>query len=83
MIGFYGNSASRLAGDFLRNSVNVLYQQQKNLQSQMSNALNMAPMPAAFTELAKRNMEMWQRVQESFFRPVGTVQPEADEKEKG
>jgi len=75
MIGFYGNSASRIAGDFLRNSVDMLYQQQKTLQSQVTNALEMAPMPPAFAEAAKRNMEMWQRLQESFFKPGGMLNP--------
>jgi len=75
MIGFYGNSASSIAGDFLRNSVNLLYQQQKTLQTQVSSALDMAPMPPAFAEAAKRNMEMWQRVQENFFKPGGLFNP--------
>jgi len=71
MIGFYGNSASRIAGDFLRNSVDMLYQQQKTLQSQVTNALEMAPMPPAFAEAAKRNMEMWQHFRRVFSNRVG------------
>jgi hypothetical protein len=35
----------------------------------------MAPMPPAFAEAAKRNMEMWQRVQENFFKPGGLFNP--------
>jgi polyhydroxyalkanoate synthesis repressor PhaR len=79
MIGFYGNSANRLAGDFMRNSVNLFYQQQKRLQSQMNDALSLAPMPNAFTEAAKRNLELWQRMQESFFKSGGLLNPEQEE----
>lgn len=79
MIGFYGNSANKLAGDFMRNSVNLFYQQQKRLQSQMTDALSMAPMPNAFTEAAKRNLELWQRMQESFFKSGGLLNPGQDD----
>lgn len=81
MIGFYGNSANKLAGDFMRNSVNLFYQQQKRLQSQVTSALNMAPMPNAFTEAAKRNLELWQRMQESFFKSGGLLNPDPDKPE--
>ena len=78
MIGFYGNSANKLAGDFLRNSVNMFYQQQKRLQSQVTSALNMAPIPSAFTEVAKHNLELWQQMQDSFFKSGGLFKPDAD-----
>jgi polyhydroxyalkanoate synthesis repressor PhaR len=81
MIGFYGNSANKLAGDFMRNSVNLFYQQQKRLQSQVTSALSMAPLPNAFTEAAKRNLELWQRMQDSFFKSGGLLNPDADRKE--
>lgn len=82
MIGFYGNSVNALAGDFLRNSVNLFYQQQKRLQSQVTSALNLAPLPSAFTDVAKRNLELWQRMQESFFRTGGLLNPDSDKVEK-
>ncbi|MBI2800577.1 MAG: polyhydroxyalkanoate synthesis repressor PhaR [Gammaproteobacteria bacterium] len=82
MIGFYGNSVNALAGDFLRNSVNLFYQQQKRLQSQVTSALSLAPLPSAFTEAAKRNLELWQRMQESFFRTGGLLNPDTDKTEK-
>lgn len=71
MIGFYGNSVQTLAGDFMRNSVNMFYEQQKRLQSQLSNVLQYSPMPTAFTEAAKRNLELWKQMQESFFKAGG------------
>lgn len=81
MIGFYGNSANKLAGDFMRNSVNLFYQQQKRMQSQVTSAINMAPLPSAFTEAAKRNLELWQRMQDNFFKSGGLLNPDPDQKE--
>lgn len=80
MIGFYGNSANKLAGDFMRNSVNLFYQQQKRLQSQVTSALSLAPLPSAFTDVAKRNLELWQRMQESFFKSGGLLNPDPEQK---
>lgn len=81
MIGFYGGSANKLAGDFLRNSVNLFYQQQKRLQTQVTSALSLAPLPNAFTEAAKRNLELWQRMQDSFFKSGGLLNPDGDRTE--
>ena len=77
MIGFYGGTGNKLAGDFLRNSVNLFYQQQKRLQSQVATALDLAPVPNAFTDIAKRNLELWQQMQDSFFKSGGLLNPEA------
>lgn len=71
LIGFYGDSVNSLAGDFMRNSVNLFYEQQKRLQQQMTDALQHSPMPPAFTEVAKRNLELWQQMQETFFNSGG------------
>lgn len=71
MIGFYGNSARSLAGDFLRNSVHLFYEQQKKLQDQMTSAMQMSPMSSLFADAAKRNLELWQRMQENFLKTGG------------
>ncbi|MCC7120904.1 MAG: polyhydroxyalkanoate synthesis repressor PhaR [Gammaproteobacteria bacterium] len=68
MIGFYGNSARSLAGDFLRSSVHLFYEQQKRLQDQMSNAMQLNPVSSLFADAAKRNMELWQKMQENFMK---------------
>ncbi len=81
LIGFYGSSMNPLAGEFMRNSVNLFYEQQKRLQKQMSDALAHSHMPAAFTEVAKRNLELWQRMQEGFFRSGGLFNREPPREE--
>ncbi|MEM7465688.1 MAG: polyhydroxyalkanoate synthesis repressor PhaR [Pseudomonadota bacterium] len=67
MIGFYGNSAQTMAGDFIQSSLKLFQQQQEKMQSQFSDALQHNPMAAAFTEVTKRNMALWQEMQSSFF----------------
>jgi polyhydroxyalkanoate synthesis repressor PhaR len=83
MIGFYGNSARSLAGDFLRNSVHLFYEQQKKLQDQMTNAMQLNPVSSLFADAAKRNLELWQKMQESFLAGGGlypkTAKPEPEE----
>jgi polyhydroxyalkanoate synthesis repressor PhaR len=71
MIGFYGNSARSMAGDFLRNSVHIFYEQQKKLQDQMTNAMQLNPVSSLFADAAKRNLELWQKMQESFLSGGG------------
>jgi polyhydroxyalkanoate synthesis repressor PhaR len=71
MIGFYGNSARSLAGDFLRTSVHQFYEQQKRLQEQVTNAMQLNPVSSLFADAAKRNMELWQKMQESFIKSGG------------
>lgn len=68
MIGFYGNSARSLAGDFLRSSVHLFYEQQKQLQEQVTNAMQMNPVSSLFADAAKRNMDLWQKMQDNFVK---------------
>ena len=70
MIGFYGNSAQTMAGDFIQSSLQLFQQQQEKMQSQFSDAFQNNPMAAAFTEVTKRNMEIWQEMQSNFFGGV-------------
>ncbi len=73
LISFYGNSMQSVAGDYLRNSLGLIYEQQKRLQEQMTDAMQYSPMPSAFNEVAKRNMEVWQKWQESFLKAGGII----------
>jgi polyhydroxyalkanoate synthesis repressor PhaR len=76
LIGFYGNSARGMAGDFMRTSVNVLYEQQKQLQNQFTTALQTNPISGMFAETAKRNIELWQGIQESVMKSSGLFRPD-------
>ena len=79
MIGFYGNSAQTMAGDFIQSSLQLFQQQQEKMQSQFSDALQHNPMAAAFTEVTKRNMEIWQEMQANFFGGPSRTEKKDDE----
>ena len=81
MIGFYGNSARSMAGDFLRSSVHMFYEQQKQLQEQVTGARQLNPVSSLFADAAKRNMELWQKMQENFLKsgPLAPKEPKPED----
>lgn len=82
MIGFYGNSARSMAGDFLRSSVHLFYEQQKRLQEQVTSAMHLNPVSSMFADAAKRNMELWQKMQENLLKSGGVLKPEPKKEEE-
>ena len=75
MIGFYGRSVQGQAGDFIQNSLSLFQEQQKRFQEQVSGALQNNPMSSGFAEVAQRNMDMWQQMQNTFFSAAGVRRP--------
>ena len=72
IIGFYGNSVQGVAGDFLSQSLELFRDQQNRFQDQMKDAMQTNPMSSAFNDLAKQNLDLWQQMQDSFFKNVNT-----------
>lgn len=73
LISFYGNSVQRLATDFLDRSVSMIKEQQDTIQSQLSRTMMNQEAMKPLTDLTQRNMELWRRMQEDFFRAAGMV----------
>ena len=73
IIGFYGNSVQGVAGDFLSQSLELFRDQQNHFQDQMKDATTSNPMSSAFNDLAKQNLDLWQQMQDSFFKNVNTT----------
>ncbi|TDJ63646.1 MAG: polyhydroxyalkanoate synthesis repressor PhaR [Proteobacteria bacterium] len=71
IIGFYGSSVQVPAGDFIRDSLNLFKEQQERFQNQVTGALQSNPVTASFAEVAQRNMDVWQKMQNSFFSAAG------------
>ncbi len=69
MIRSYGGSAQDVFTDYLSKSLDLFAQQQRLLQSQLRN-MPSDPM-GAWSEMAKRNLEIWRDVQESFLKSAG------------
>ncbi len=68
LIGFYGNSVQGVAGDFIGQSLNMFREQQQRFQTQVREAMQTLPVPTAFSEMAKQNLDMWKQMQDSFFK---------------
>ncbi len=68
LIGFYGNSVQGVAGDFIGQSLNMFREQQQRFQTQVREAMQNLPVPTAFSEMAKQNLDMWNQMQDSFFK---------------
>lgn len=66
LIGIYGNPNQGTAGDFLSKSVQLFCEQQKVFQNQVEETFGANPMSSFLTQMTKRNMEIWQEMQESF-----------------
>ena len=75
IIGFYGDSVQDVAGDFISQSLDLFRKQQEQFGNQVREAMEANPMSSVLGEMTKQNMEMWKKMQSSFFqnamRPTG------------
>ena len=66
IIRFYGGPMQDFMGRYLEKSVEGFMKQQESLQQQIARLISQAPPPMnQMAEVARQNMEMWSRVQES------------------
>jgi len=84
IIRYYGGPMQDFMSRYLEKSVETFMQQQAGLQQQIQRVLSTAPPPMnAMADVARQNMEMWNRMQESmlsmFLQPPRTERPAADE----
>jgi polyhydroxyalkanoate synthesis repressor PhaR len=70
LIGFYGKSMQGTASNFIKQSLSMLAEQQQMFQQQMTRAVTGNPL-AAVQEMTERNLNMWRRMQEEFFKAAG------------
>lgn len=80
MIRYYGGSSQRLFTDYMTRSLDLFVQQQKAYQDQFAEFIGNTPMNT-MSELARKNMEAWQEVQQNFFKSAGLVTPDQDRDE--
>ena len=82
LIGFYGKSMQTPASKFISESLRMLNEQQQMYQKQMTHVVSGNPI-AAMQEMTERNLDMWRRMQNEFFKVAGmgkqSVQPKASE----
>lgn len=66
IIQSYGNSVQSMAGEFIEKSMQLFVEQQKEMQQAMtSNPIT------AMSELAEKNLKLWQEMQNDFFKAAG------------
>lgn len=66
IIRFYGGPMQDFMSRYLESSVETFMKQQESLQQKVSQMLNVAPPPMnTMAEMARQNMELWARMQES------------------
>jgi len=66
----------------MQSSVGMLYEQQKRMQEQFTSAMQTNPISSMFADTAKRNVEMWQRMQENFMKSSGLFKPASPAREE-
>ncbi|MEM6998456.1 MAG: polyhydroxyalkanoate synthesis repressor PhaR [Pseudomonadota bacterium] len=66
IIRFYGDSVQSVAGDYIQKSIDLFVSQQKQIQEQFQSAVSNNPIKT-MTELTEKNLDMWKKMQESFF----------------
>ena len=66
IIQSYGDSIQTVAGDFITRSMQLFVEQQKQFQ----NAISKDPI-TAMSDMAEKNMKIWQEMQENFFNASG------------
>ena len=68
IIRFYGDSVQDALTRYLEQSLGLFDEQQKALQGQMRGVMQENPMTSMMTEMTRKNLEIWQDVQNSFFK---------------
>jgi polyhydroxyalkanoate synthesis repressor PhaR len=70
IIRFYGDTVQGVAASFLEQSLSLVSEQQRRFHAQINEAVKANPL-TAMTELTQRNLELIQKMQESFFKSAG------------
>lgn len=78
MICFYGDTVQAPFTSYLEKNLGLFTEQKKLMQDQMKNVLGTTPMNA-MTELTRRNLEIWQEIQDSFFKAADVKQKSGDD----
>ena len=78
IIRFYGDSAQDALTKYLQQSLSLFEDQQKAFQEQFRGAVEDNPMSSWFSDMTKKNLEIWQDVQSSFFKAAGLSEDTKD-----
>lgn len=80
IIRFYGDSVQDALTRYLEQSLSLFDEQQKALQQQFEGAMRDNPVTSMMSEMTKKNLEIWEDVQKSFFRAAGLSSGDKEDK---
>jgi polyhydroxyalkanoate synthesis repressor PhaR len=84
IIRFYGGPMQDFMGRYLEKSVEGFMQQQETLQQQITRMISQAPPPMnQMADMARQNMDMWNRMQESMLSAFLGSRSEPQPQSKG
>ncbi|MEN8131880.1 MAG: polyhydroxyalkanoate synthesis repressor PhaR [Pseudomonadota bacterium] len=70
IIRFYGDSIQGVFSSYLEKSLTLFTEQQAQLQKQFQDMMGSTPM-GSMADLTKKNLEIWQEMQENFLKTYG------------
>lgn len=70
LIRFYGDAYQAAVAEYLQKSLELFTGQQQQFQQRLKESVSTSPL-ATMTELTQRNLQMWQQVQDNFFKAAG------------
>ena len=71
LIRFYDDSVQDTLTQYLEQSLSLFDEQQKAFQEQVQGAIQDNPVNSLMTEMTRKNLEIWEDVQSSFFKAAG------------
>ncbi len=79
-IRFYGNAYQAAFSDYLQKSLEIFAAQQEQFRAKIQESMQTNPF-SAVTKMTEQNLQMWQQVQDNFFKAAGVSSKPKDEKE--
>lgn len=77
MIRFYGDSMQGFMGGYLERSLQIFMDQQQQFRDQLGTLLGRTPW-SMLNDLADRNRDMWNNMQQGLLNAAGRMQKDAD-----
>jgi polyhydroxyalkanoate synthesis repressor PhaR len=71
LIRFYGNTYQSAFSNYLEKSLDIFASQQREFQERLNETVKSTPLEA-MQKMTKKNMEMWQEIQNNFFKTTGS-----------
>ncbi len=82
MIRFYGDSMQGFMGSYLERSLQIFMDQQQQFRDQLGNLLGRTPW-SMLNDLAERNMDLWNNMQQGMLSAATRMQKEATPRPAG